>query len=344
MVYEDMLLSYRFASLCVVLAAAVAISCHGNGATPPDETDGSDTDTSVAADSELGDSNPGDSEPTDSQISDSDTGESDEPVFTGLWIIDTHAHILPTDADLNDAYIDDLMAAVQDAGVAHIALGLHARHIPDRPPTFSEQHDDWTLAAAEEYPDLILPMLAGFDPEDEASVDYVSTELATGHWRAIGELDLRNTPKQTTTPMNHPVMMEIYALAAVYDVPVMFHFEPCYGTDCVSGAAELDEAVTENPDTKFINAHSCPPNLMGNYPNLYCEFEVSNGNLPQSNIFDFIVLGTDIQNAQLNTPIGNMVDIPYGEVVDLIREKLADLDEADAQKLGTGNAEVLFGL
>lgn len=288
----------------------------------------------------------------ETNVSSNDDADSDsgappgdtDPPFSGLWIIDTHAHIVPRDESVNDAYIDDLVEAARDAGVQNIALGLHARQVPDRPPTFSTDHDAWVLNAAAEYPDVILPMLGGFDPEDEGSVEYVTTQLATGSWRGIGELDLRNSPKQTTTPMNHPVIMEIYALAAAYDVPVMFHFEPCYETDCASGLGELDEALTQNPDTKFICAHSCPPELVGSYPNLYCEYEVAIENLPSPEMYDYVVLGTDVQNPQLATPTGNMVDVPYGEVIALLRERLSALSDDDAERLATGNAEALFGL
>lgn len=301
------------------------------------------SENTTSIDTSESDSDPGTDADVETDSATSDT-DDDPPPFTGLTIIDTHAHVVPGDEEANDAYIDALVAAAQAVGVQQIALGLHARHLPKRPPTFSTEHDDWVRAAYEKYPDMILPMLAGFDPEDEASVDYVEAELQTGIWRGIGELDLRNQPKQTTTPMNHSVLMQIYALAATFDVPVMVHFEPCYETDCDSGVAELDEAITQNPSTTFINAHSCPTDLIGNYPNFYCEYEVVIQNLPPASMYDYVVLGTDVQNLELNTPTGNRVDIPYGEVIELLRERVSTLSDEDAAKLAHGNAEAVFGL
>jgi predicted TIM-barrel fold metal-dependent hydrolase len=251
---------------------------------------------------------------------------------------------VPGDKAANDAYIDALVAAARTAGVTHMALGLHARHLLHRPPTYSEDHDAWVLEAYQEYPDFILPMLGGFDPQDAAAVAYVETQLQTGIWRGIGELDLRNHPKQTTTPMNHQVLMQIYALAATYDVPVMIHHDPCYETDCTSGTAEVDSALTQNPNTTFIYAHSCPQNLIGNYANLYCEYEVAVENLPSAGIYDHVVLGTDVQNTQLKTPTGNMVDVPYGEVIDLLRERLVPLSSEYAERLASKTAATIFGL
>src|SRR3989344_3621388 len=198
------------------------------------------------------------SESTSVDIDDdgTDIEASSQPTYTGdLYIIDTHAHILPKDKEQNDAFLASLVAAAKNAGVSQIMLGLHARHEPDRGPTYSEEHDVWVLEAAEKYPDFIIPMLGGFAPADSNAVSYVEEQLKTGKWKGIGELDLRNEVKKTTTPMNDPTMMEIYKLAATYDVPVMVHYDFCYETDCDSGKVEYEEALEENPDTIFIHAH-----------------------------------------------------------------------------------------
>ena len=266
---------------------------------------------------------------------------SDLPAYTGdLYLIDTHAHILPKDKEKNDAFLASLVVAAENAGVSKIMLGLHARQVPDREPTYSEDHDVWVLAAYEQYPDVIVPMLAGFDPADPDAVSYVEEQLKTGVWKGIGELDLRNSVKKTTTQMNDPTMMEIYKLAATYAVPVMVHYDFCYETDCDSGKDEFEEALAENPDTIFILAHGCQVELMKAYENLYCEPENIASMLPDATILDRVMLGTDVQHLDLNV----QKTASYEEFIAMLRETLETLDAEDAEKIAHGTAEEIFHL
>src|SRR3989338_11101553 len=284
------------------------------------------------------------SESTSVDIDDDDGTDieaSSQPTYTGdLYIIDTHAHILPKDKEQNDAFLASLVAAAKNAGVSQIMLGLHARHEPDRGPTYSEEHDVLVLAAAEEYPDLIIPMLGGFDPADSNAVSYVEEQLKTGFWKGIGELDLRNQVKKTTTPMNDPTMMEIYKLAATYAVPVMVHYDFCYETDCDSGKDEFEEALAENPDTIFILAHGCQVELMKAYENLYCETAMATSQLPDTTILDRVMLGTDVQHPDLNV----QKTASYEEFIAMLRETIETLDAEDAEKIAHGTAEEIFHL
>lgn len=257
-------------------------------------------------------------------------------------IIDIHAHIQPSSGEANEAFVAQIVEAARAAGVTGIVLGLNARQVPQRPPTYSETHDEWVLDMADRYPDLIIPALNGFDPSADASVEYVRDQLATGSWKAIGELDLRNRVKQTVTPADHPVMLEIYKLAADAGVPVIFHYDFEYGTDKATGHAELERAVAENPQTNFVFAHSCGPqaiDLMDTYDNLYCEIE--RGSLPQGVDASRVVLGTDVQ---VNGPPGRDWEAAYAEMADGLRAILDGLDAETAEDVAHGNAERLLGL
>src|SRR3989338_10595680 len=272
---------------------------------------------------------------------DADTSSSDFSEYTGdLYIIDTHTHILPKNKEQNDAFLASLVVAAKNAGVSQIMLGLHARHEPDRDPTYSEEHDVWVLEAAEKYPDFIIPMLGGFDPADSNAVSYVEEQLKTGKWKGIGELDLRNEVKKTTTPMNDPTMMKIYKLAATYDVPVMIHYSFCYETDCDSGKAEYEEALEENPETIFIHAHNCPDEMMKKYANLYCEPESIASMLPDAAYIDRVILVTDVQHDDLKV----QQNYNYEEFIAAVREKIETLDAEDAEKVAHGTAEEVFKL
>lgn len=257
-------------------------------------------------------------------------------------IIDIHAHIQPASAEANDAFVAQIVEAARSAGVTGIVLGLNARQVPQRPPTYSETHDEWTLDMAERYPDVIIPALNGFDPSADASVEYVREQLATGSWKAIGELDLRNRVKQTVTPADHPVMLEIYELAADAGVPVIFHYDFEYGTNKDAGIAELENAVESNPDTQFIFAHSCGSQIltfMETYANISCEYE--RGPLPAGLDTTRVVMGTDVQ---VNGPPGSDWGDAYAEMIDGLRAALDGLDDATAEAVAHGNAERLLGL
>ncbi|MSR86075.1 hypothetical protein EXS74_01625, partial [Candidatus Woesearchaeota archaeon] len=203
-----------------------------------------------------------------------------------------------------------------------------------------EEHDAWVLEAYEKYPDVIIPMLAGFDPADPDAASYVEEQLKTGKWKGIGELDLRNQVKKTTTAMNDPTMMEIYALAAEYDVPIFFHYDSCYETDCDSGKAEYEEALAENPNTIFITAHRCDEDLMKKYDNLYCEPESLASQLPDASLLDRVMIGTDVQHEDLKVQMTSS----YEEFIAAERENIEKLDSDVQEKILHGTAEDVFHL
>lgn len=230
-----------------------------------------------------------------------------------LPIIDLHAHIIPSlGKAANEQYIANLMEASEQAFVVKTILSLHAKHKPENQegnlggnlPTYSQDHDQWIEEFYRKYPDQIIPFIGGFDPADPRAPGYVKGLLQKGFWKGIGELDLRNMPKDTKTPANTPIMMEIYKIASEFKVPVLFHYDFDYGTTVDLGRRELEDAITKNPATTFVFAHSCPIDLMMKFNNLYCETELgvnfpTEDQLVQNNIFQRVLLGTDVQSPEL---------------------------------------------
>ena len=265
------------------------------------------------------------------------------PTSDLMPIIDTHAHIYPRSEEANEEYVDALVSVAQENGVSKILLGLNARHEPDRMPIFSSIHDDWVLAAAERYPDIIIPTLNGFDPSAEEAVDYVREQLETGLWKMIGELDLRNTPKKIAIAADDAVPMAIFALAGEYGVPVMIHYDFEYGTTSRSeGIAELETALDGNLDTTFIYAHTCSMDmvtLMKAHPNLYCEQE--RGPIAAGIDMSRVVLGTDIQVHE-NRP--ENAGEEYKKLIDELRAAISTWSDADQAQAATQTATDLFGL
>ncbi len=313
----------------ILLVSAVLLACCSTVLATPDAT-------APAADAPAPDA------PSTADAATTDAASDAGPFITTL--IDTHAHIWPRDKAVNDKYIDAFATSARGLGI-RVVLGLHARQKPDRPPTYSTDHDTWTLEAVAKYPDVFVPALNGFDPDDSGSVDYVKTQLATGKWKMIGELDVRNRPKETTTAMNHANLMKIYALAGQYKVPVMVHYDQCYATDCATTTAEYDDALNKNPSTIFIHAHSCEIDKMKAHPNLYCEYETQGAPLPNE-LLDRVIFGTDEQHPELvvrfqNPQDGSFVDQPYAYAIDDFRTKLTKLSATDAERVAIGNARTI---
>ncbi len=260
-----------------------------------------------------------------------------------LPIIDTHVHIYPRSEEINEEYIDALVETAQENGVSTILLGLNARHEPDRPPVFSSVHDDWVLAAAERYPDMVVPTLNGFDPSDPDSVAYVQEQLETGLWKMIGELDLRNKVKKISIAADDTIPMQIFALAGEYGVPVMLHYDFEYGTEQRSdGIAELEAALDGNPYTNFIYAHNCGTDmvtLMELHPNLYCEQE--GGPIAKGIDLSRVVLGTDMQVHE-NKP--EAAAEQYEELINNVRTAISTWSSADQEQAASTTAKELFGL
>lgn len=268
--------------------------------------------------------------------------ESDESDESMIPIIDTHAHIYPVSEELNSEYIDDIVKVAEENGVSGIVLGLNARHELDSPPKFSSEHDDWVLAEAKRYPEMIIPALNGFDPEDPDAVEYVRDQLRSKKWKMIGELDLRNSAKKTSIAANGEVMMDIFELAGKYEVPVMIHYDFGYGTDREDGIAELEEALDENSDTIFIYAHSCGPDiitLMESHGNLYCEqgLGTTGNGLDTSRV----VIGTDIQ-VHRNDP--DEVAEEYKQLIEKVRAAISSWSEDEQEKAAYETANDLFNL
>lgn len=259
-----------------------------------------------------------------------------------LPIIDTHAHIYPVSEELNAEYVDTLVAVAQANGVSKILLGLNARPEPDRPPTFSSTHDDWVLAAAARYPEVIIPALNGFDPANPAAIPYVLGQLATGQWQMIGELDLRNRPKKTTIAADNSIVMQIYALAGAHHIPVMIHYDFDYGTDRTTGLIELEHALSANSATNFIYAHNCGPDiatLMATHSNLYCEQE--GGSIAPNVDLSRVLLGTDMQVHE-NNP--DLAAEQYASLIGTVRGAIAAWSSEDQTRAATTTPTMLFEL
>lgn len=139
----------------------------------------------------------------------------------------------------------------------------------DDAPIYWYSATDFELYAAIEHlsPEQqkrFIPFLSGFNPDDKNSVNHIrrALELNPGFWQGIGEVftrhdDLTALIEGSAPRANSEAMMKVYKLAAEFDLPVLLHSNitskrernPLY-------LEELEDALSKNPDVKFIWAHA----------------------------------------------------------------------------------------
>jgi predicted TIM-barrel fold metal-dependent hydrolase len=255
--------------------------------------------------------------------------------YSGPWppVIDAHVHLMPEPSSEQMAYIDELVAEMDRLGVVKATLeGLAEKRTP--------RDDRHILAAYSRFPNRFYPYLSGFDPQDEAAVDYVKQQLETGKWQGIGEIYLRHSDAHTMVPADHLVMLQIYDLAAEHNVPIHIHFEPDYGTDYESGIQEIKRALAHNPDTTFIWAHSAHGNihLMKEFPNLYVEARLRDVTQLSDVFVDRIMYGSDVCYRGPELCGGGS----YTEEIERLRRELSLLDAEVAERVAYKTAARLM--
>lgn len=259
-----------------------------------------------------------------------------------LPLVDTHAHLLPAAAGELDSYIDNVARDARKCGVVKLLVGLNARPQRLRPPTQSPLHDEISLRAHRKYPDLFVPLLAGFDPTDPAAPAYVERQLRTGLFKGIGELDLRNPIRETVIAADGPVLMKIYALAARFGVPVLLHHCEGHLTTARQGMRELENAFRANPQTQFILGHREASAWWMGSPNVH--FQPDAGCDPiGSGAAGRTLLGSDVQLYPCDL-LPDGFESPYEEMTLPMRQSLVRLSREEARAVAWENADRLFGL
>ena len=307
--------------------------------------------TSPVGETGTGDSQPadtGDSQPADTGDSQpTDTGDSADPVERQLF--DAHTHIT-----------EENIQALADAGLVGVSL-------------FGVVNDaDEVIAAARADEDLIFPFAQlRRTPDtnevvlDETTLGFLEAQLETGLMRGIGELSVRHyeTPAGPKGGDQHPAdsatLMDIYALAAAWGVPVNLHVEYEF-------ADELARAIEGSPDTVFIWAHmgDAPPDVVRAmveahshlYADISCRhpyYERSDHSTEEQSITDegtllpeWAQLFDDHPDRFLwGTDLGrnDRVDL-LPEVMDHVRSVLEQLSPEAAAGIAEDNARRLLGL
>ncbi|MCX8043402.1 MAG: hypothetical protein N3B18_04665, partial [Desulfobacterota bacterium] len=129
-----------------------------------------------------------------------------------LSFLDIHSHIFREDQNLQK-----IVTCMQENGIEKICLsGFSYRSVVS-----GVALDDKIEQAYNEYPDLFIPFLRGFDLQDTAAPSYVREKLAQKKFKGIGELIING--HGIAIAADNKVLMEIYRIAGECAVPVLIH-------------------------------------------------------------------------------------------------------------------------
>ena len=218
--------------------------------------------------------------------------------------------------------------------------------------------------------DTLLPFAFPARDEDgalelsERTIPVLEAQLESGA-QGIGELSVRhpptiNNPSGDDVEADHPILLEVYELAAERGVPVNLHFD-----HSVEHVDELHAAL-DHTDAVFIWAHAgdAQPDavreVMEAHPSLYVDLACRGPHYERG--YDFnaqsigeLDVGLDTDWKSLLEDHGDRFlfgsDIgPEGrneqldEVIDYFTAMFGELDEDTAHAIAHDNAERLFGV
>jgi len=132
--------------------------------------------------------------------------------------------------------------------------------------------DRQVVQAINQEPERFLAFLRGFEIERDHMTEYVKNRLSSGHYCGIGELFINGHGR--TIAGDSPGLMELYRLAAEFQVPVLIHWTIGSLSEKEPGTKpsyqQLKKALGTNPKTLFILAHcgKGPPPLRQNFEDI----------------------------------------------------------------------------
>ena len=184
----------------------------------------------------------------------------------------------------------------------------------------------------------IVPMIYGFDPSQEESVDYVAELLATGHYGGVGEIEFRHVRMAIAHAPDSPALQAIYSMLA--ERGLTFHFQAELRHDQALGE-RVRAVVAGHPELRFVWLGCSPEMLEWNLDNLWCGgFLHPQLPRPGSRMVRRTLFGSDTGPAGF--PAASAPALPYQDLevaLDRAREVLGGLPPSDAAAAAHGNFE-----
>jgi predicted TIM-barrel fold metal-dependent hydrolase len=277
-----------------------------------------------------------------------DTYKSDKDIYIPskgsdedmMPLFDAHSHLVP---DFHEDFLSNMLESTELSGMA--ILGVED-----------------SLYLQESYPgEFIAFAYAG--KIGKYTTDDLRSQIISGA-NGIGELSVRHIATDKRKEKKHEAdssnLMEIYSMAAEYNVPINIHFD--YSLSHIN---ELENAISQNTNTIFIWAHmgdaqyDVVEGLMDQYDNLYADissrnpyyersYDLSDQRLDDMGVIksewkklfekhsDKFLFGLDLGPADRHENIE--------ETIDYYRSILSQLNSDAEAKISYKNAHELFGI
>lgn len=152
-------------------------------------------------------------------------------------LIDAHSHL--PNLQVLDAYV----AAMKRHNVGKVLLlGVGGAQ---------KQDVEWIATAARRHPDRIIQGAPIADPLGQGQASKLDVLLASGHYRAAGEVHVRQESRKIDRKADDPAFRQVLEVAAKRGVPVVVHSELT-----VEAAAGLEVALQKHPKAIIVLAHA----------------------------------------------------------------------------------------
>lgn len=276
-----------------------------------------------------------------------------------LWI-DAHAHLNPVTSVDGLGGVDLLVSRMDEAGIGKVVLwNLRGG--------FSTSAD--VAEAYRRYPDRIIPFRGddGLDVDDPGSLDLIAADLDTGIFRGLGEIVTRHGSTGARIPVDHPVMLGLFALAAEHGLPVFVHLDTTNleedelpdGQEWLAG---FEHALDECSSTNIVWTHcgiapspAVVRGMLDRHSNLYCDLSSRNPvwatmrevspELFSIDRPEWITLLDDYPERFLfgTDAYGDITYVGYPDIVAWFKQRIApQLSKEAVEAISHGNAERLI--
>jgi len=255
-------------------------------------------------------------------------------------LFDAHSHLVP---DFQEGFLYNLLESTELTGMA--ILGVED-----------------SLYLQEEYSGEFIAF-AFIGKIDENGIEDLRSQIISGA-KGIGELSIRHpatiNSKEKKYEADSSNLMKIYSIAADYNIPINIHFD--YSLSYIN---ELENAISQNPNTIFIWAHmgdaqyDAVETLMDQYDNLYADISSRNPyyerayDLSDQRLDDIGVIKSEWKELFEKHPDKFFFGLDLGpadrhknaeETIDYYRSILSQLNSDAEAKISYKNAHRLFGI
>jgi len=272
-----------------------------------------------------------------SQISEECSKTSKVPSF-GYQGLLTEVHVHTSQGDNPGKFAINLLQEMNENGVDRIVI----QPIHD-PRGYNPQNKelDETWGEINAVCPRIIPLIYGFNPDEEDAWEYVKERLDTGNYGGVGEIEFQHGNLPIKYDPKSKSMLKIYDMLEEKGLPL--HFQASFKTDPSLGE-KIFRIISSKPKINFI-WFGCPFNdKFMSLPNLYCDsFFHSQTYIPKGIHLRKNLIATDSSAKGFsNSAYSELPYNSFGEAMVEARNALADLKKSDADAIANKNFDKIW--